>query len=101
MMRCWIGKIAAILGASLAPAVASAQTVDTVFMTGVDLIQTASRVLVYVASALGIGLVAWSMFQLVSEPDDQDRWKHVAAAVVGSLFTIFGVIVGFFSGLFA
>ena len=80
---------------------AGAQTLETMFTTGTGLVQSAAGVIVVFSAALGIGLVAWSMFQIVAEPDDPDRFKHVLAALVGSLFTIFGVIVGWFSSLFA
>lgn len=76
------------------------KTVGDIFDQGTSLIKTASNLLVILAGLVGIALVAWSIFKLATEDDDRQRWRFVAAGAVGSLFTIFGVIVGAFSGLF-
>ncbi len=88
-----------IAAVSIAQRAGAADTLDVIFDEWAGLVQSAANSLVVVSGVVGIGMVVWSMFRLYSEPDDEDRWKHVAAAGVGSLFTIFGVIVGFWSGL--
>lgn len=95
-----------LLGVGMVPVAGRANepsgpTADLFINDWIALTQSAATVTVFICSVLGIGLVAWSIFQIAAEPDDPDRWKHVAAAVVGSLFTIIAVIVGWFSSLLA
>lgn len=76
----------------------AADTVQSLLEDGTSYVESAARIMVYVAAAFGIILSANSIYQLAMHPEHEpNRWKHVASLVVGSLFTIFGVIVGFFS----
>lgn len=62
-------------------------------------VEAGSRVFIYVFGALGIILVAHSVFRLATEQDERDKPKHIVAIAIGSLMTIIGVIIGFFSNL--
>mgnify|MGYP001428734033 CR=1 FL=1 len=72
-------------------------TADNIIQDGIDWVVGFSELFPVFCGVLGIALVAWSIFQIAAEPDDPDRWKHVAAGLVGSLFTIIAVIVGWSS----
>lgn len=97
-----IFAVVVALFATTIPDLARAEiaTVGDLFAQGTNLVQTAGRLLIIVGSFVGIGLTARSLYQLAMEENESERGKHLVAAGVGSLFTIFGVIVGVFSGLF-
>lgn len=99
-----LARSALACAAAVAAAPAQAQdtpseTLGSVLSDWVEVVESASIVLVFVASCVGIALVAWSVFQMATEPTDDERWRHVGGLAVGSLFTIFAVVVGAFSRL--
>lgn len=57
-------------------------------------VHAASRVLVYGTGAVGVVLVGYALFVLGTEDEDKARWRATIALAVGSMFTIFAVIVG-------
>lgn len=64
-----------------------------------DLLLSASRIVIVFAAFLGIGYAGISMFQAYKADRDQDRTRHLLAALFSGTFTIIGIIIGWISGL--
>lgn len=62
-------------------------------------LHTASVILVVGLGGVGIALVGIALFKLGTVEDDMSRWRASVALMIGSLFTIFAVIVGALSRL--
>ena len=63
-----------------------------------ELLRSAARLIIIGAAALGVLYAAVSLWRAYHAPET-DRAPHMAAALFSGVFTIFGVIVGWLSGL--
>lgn len=64
-----------------------------------DLLVSVSRLVIVFAAFLGIAYAGMSLFQAYKADRDEDRTRHLIAALFSGTFTIIGVIIGWISGL--
>lgn len=96
--------VAALMGTLPLPAAAAGANPATTSWGDVlpvwqDAVVSGSRLIIYGTSALGIILVAYTLYVIATENDEDARWRAAKAGAIGSLFTIFGIIVGWISGI--
>lgn len=90
------------LGVAIIAAPALAQTAPTgqqLLSDWMDILRSASRILIFATSALGIVFAARSMFMAYNAFEDSERAKHLLAALFAGVITITGVVIGWISGL--
>lgn len=64
-----------------------------------DLLLSVSRLVIVFAAFLGIAYSAISLFRAYNADAEQERTRHLMAALFAGSFTIIGVIIGWISGL--
>lgn len=85
----------ALMTAMPGPAWAQSEIIDG----WTDLLISLSRIVVVLASLLGLVYAAASLLRAFRADIDEVRTRHMLAALFAGTFTILGVIIGWISGL--